>query len=218
MTVSELLLRGSTSCLPFRVRRVYCVGRNYAEHRKEMGGSDRDEPFFFQKPHDALFQSPIVFYPKGTYKLSYEAELVAVVGGRTPHIYGYALGVDLTKRDIQSDAKKKGRPWDSSKAFDNSGLIGEIMPLGSVCESCTLQFVQNGEVKQAAKISDMIWSVPELLSKLESQDFSVREGDFIFTGTPGGVGELHIGDHCEVRLVDSDGHHVLPKLSFTVSR
>ena len=103
--------------------------------------------------------------------------------------------------------------------FDNSGLVGEIMPMGSISdESCTLQFVQNGEVKQTAKISDMIWSVPELLSKLESQDFSVRQGDFIFTGTPGGVGELHIGDHCEVRLVDAHGHHVLPRLLFTVAR
>jgi fumarylpyruvate hydrolase len=195
------------------------VGRNYAEHRKEMGGSDRDEPFFFQKPHDAVFQSPIVFYPKGTYKLSYEAELVAIVGGRSaPNIYGYALGVDLTKRDIQTEAKNKGRPWESSKAFDKSGLVGEIMPLGSLSDTCTLQFIQNGQVKQSAKISDMIWSVPELISKLESQDFSVREGDFIFTGTPAGVGELSIGDHCEVCLVDSEGHNVLPKLSFTVAR
>jgi fumarylpyruvate hydrolase len=194
------------------------VGRNYVEHRKEMGGSDRDEPFFFQKPHDALFQSPIVFYPKNTYKLNYEAELVAVIGSRPPNIYGYALGIDLTKRDIQSEAKNKGRPWEMSKAFDKSGLIGEIMPLGSLSDTCTLQFIQNGQVKQSARISDMIWSVPELLSKLESQDFSVREGDFIFTGTPGGVGELSIGDDCEVRLIDSDGHHVLPKLSFTVSR
>jgi fumarylpyruvate hydrolase len=184
-----------------------------------MGGSDRDEPFFFQKPHDAIYQSSVVFYPKGTYQLHYEAELVAVVGGhKWRQIYGFALGVDLTKRDIQASAKKFGRPWESSKGFDKSGLIGEIVPVASLSPSSRLQFVQNGEVKQSALIGDMIWSVSELLEKLESQDFSVREGDLIYTGTPAGVGELHIGDDCEVSLIDDKGDNVLPKLSFTVSR
>jgi len=185
----------------------------------EMGGGDRDEPFFFQKPHDAIFQSPVVFYPKSTYYLHYEAELVAIVGGhKWRQIYGFALGVDLTKRDIQAAAKTQGRPWEASKSFDKSGLIGEIVPVGSICRNSTLRFTQNGQVKQCAKIRNMIWPVTELLEKLEAQDFSVREGDLIFTGTPAGVGELHIGDQCHVELLDEEGENVLPKLSFTVSR
>jgi fumarylpyruvate hydrolase len=201
--------------LPFPVRRVYCVGRNYAEHRKEMGGGERDLPFFFQKPHDSIFQSDTVEYPRGTDELSHEVELVAIMESHTK-LFGYALGIDLTKRDIQASSKKSGRPWESSKSFDYSGLLGQVMETSSVPLSCSLELRINGILKQQGKLDQMIWEIPELIEQLQSQDFSVQKGDVIFTGTPAGVGPLIAGDVCEARLVGLEGADVLPKLCFRV--
>ena len=204
----------SKQFLPFPIRRVYCVGRNYADHRKEMGGSDRDMPFFFMKPADALFQSSVLTYPPGTSQLDYEAELVAFVGDEA-QIFGYALGVDLTKRDLQNACKKQGRPWECSKSFDFSGLVGEISPGVHIAPNSILALTVNGETKQKAHVSDMIWSVDELTQQLRSQELSVAKGDVIFTGTPAGVGPLHPGDRVEVSLT-CDDMHVLPPLLFDV--
>ena len=194
------------------------MGRNYAEHRKEMGGSDREEPFFFQKPHDAVFHSSKVHYPMGTSQFSYEAELVVVIGP-SDSVYGYAVGVDFTKRDIQAEAKKLGRPWEASKAFDRSGLVGEIVEaavLGSVPHEAVLSFTLNGQINQSAQISQMIWSVPELIENLRESDLSVKQGDLIFTGTPAGVGTLSVGDKCAVALSVNDTP-VVPQLEFVVT-
>lgn len=207
--------------LPFPIRRVYCVGRNYAEHRKEMGGGERDPPFFFQKPCDALIQTGSSYrYPKNTSQLSYEAELVVVMDGPR-EIFGYALGVDFTKRDLQTDAKKNSRPWESSKSFDNSGVIGDIAPANEVGEniiSSKLELLLNGDVRQSATIDQMIWSIPELMTNLELQDFSLKRGDVIFTGTPAGVGTVSIGDELRIRLTSPEtGRDIVPQLVFKIA-
>lgn len=207
--------------LPFPVRRIYCVGRNYAEHRKEMGGSDRDLPFFFMKPGDTAFQTHTLIYPKNTSQLDYEAELVAVMDDNAS-IFGFAVGIDLTKRDLQASCKKQGRPWECAKSFDLSALIGDIVPIseisggiGTVTQS-RLTLDLNGTIEQSALVSDMIWSTSELIDQLKAQDFSVKRGDLIFTGTPAGVGELKIGDTCKVSLV-FDNHETVPSLQFQVN-
>jgi fumarylpyruvate hydrolase len=179
-----------------------------------MGGSDRDMPFFFMKPADALFQSSVLKYPPATSQLDYEAELVAFVGEQS-QIFGYALGVDLTKRDLQKACKKQGRPWECSKSFDFSGLVGVISPGVHIAPNSILSLTVNGETKQIAHVSDMIWSVNELMEQLRSQDLSVATGDVIFTGTPAGVGALRPGDRVEVYLT-CDNKHVLPPLRFDV--
>lgn len=196
-----------------KVRRVYCVGRNYAEHRAEMGGSERDEPFFFQKPHDSVIQSSHVSYPTGTREFSYEAELVVLMGDQL-NIKGYTVGVDFTKRDLQREAKKNAKPWEIGKSFDNSALVGQFS--SQIKKDDTLKFFQNGILRQSAPLSDMIWSVDKLILKLIEQDFSVKAGDLIFTGTPAGVGNLVLGDSCMVQLVDQDGNSSVPDLKFTV--
>ena len=202
--------------MPFKVRRVYCVARNYADQRLEMAGNSRDLPFFFQKPHDAIFQCNLLAYPINTAQLGYEAELVAIMEDSNS-VFGYALGMDLTKRDVQSEAKKLGKPWESSKSFDRSALIGPIVPAGSVSRlsDCIIELSLNGEVRQSAKIDRMIWSVPELVEQLKKQDFGVQQGDVLFTGTPAGVGLLSVGDECVVSL-RRDGADVVSPLSFTV--
>lgn len=216
--MAKRLLTVGGPTLPFPIRRVYCVGRNYAEHRKEMGGNDRDDPFFFAKPHDAVYQGDKIHYPRGTSQLSYEGEFVVIMNSPT-EAYGYCVGVDLTKRDLQEVAKKQGRPWEAAKAFDNSGILGLIQPAtkGTYPPShVTLKFLLNGETRQSASIGDMIWSSEELINKLKEQDFSVAQGDVIFTGTPAGVGQLSVGDVCSVQLTDEDGNHVVPELHFSV--
>jgi len=191
------------------------VGRNYAPHRVEMGGSDRDEPFFFQKPRDALVSDPRhIPYPKGTSQLSYEVELVVLMG-KDKSVHGYTVGVDLTKRDVQNEAKQKGRPWESAKSFDNSAIIGQIST-NSLPEDVRIQLLVNNELKQSSCISEMIWKIPQLVEKLEIQDFSVCEGDLIYTGTPAGVGLLRRGDICVAKLLNLDGTDIVPQLKFTV--
>jgi len=190
----------------FPVRRILCVGRNYAAHRREMGGDDRDPPFFFAKPADAVVppgRDPA--YPPRTANLHHEIELVVAIGGEgadvSPEaalglVYGYAVGVDLTRRDLQNAAKDKGQPWDAGKGFDDSAPISAIRrwrgppPQGRIAVSV------NGAVKQQATVADMIWSVAEVIAEA-SKLWRLTPGDLIFTGTPEGVGPLVRGDRIE---------------------
>lgn len=190
----------------FPVRRILCVGRNYAAHRREMGGDDRDPPFFFAKPADAVVppgRDPA--YPPRTANLHHEIELVVAIGaaGRDVAVgdalalvYGYAVGVDLTRRDLQNAAKDKGHPWDASKGFDDSAPISAIRrwtgdpPQGRIIISV------NGAVKQDATVADMIWNVAEIISEA-SKLWALAPGDLIYTGTPEGVGPLVRGDAVE---------------------
>ncbi|MBO6754977.1 MAG: fumarylacetoacetate hydrolase family protein [Roseibium sp.] len=194
------------------VRRIFCVGRNYAEHAREMGKDpDRDPPFFFTKPADAVVETgETVAYPPETENFHYEAELVVVIGeaGKNiseddslSHVWGYAVGNDLTRRDLQLDAREKGRPWDWGKAFDRSAVIGPVHPVSKVGHpaSGTIQLTVNGDIKQSADLAGLIWSVPEIISIL-SHSMELRPGDLIMTGTPAGVGPLVPGDICIVSI------------------
>ncbi|MEW5684746.1 MAG: fumarylacetoacetate hydrolase family protein [Pseudomonadota bacterium] len=187
----------------FPVRRILCVGRNYAAHRREMGGDDRDPPFFFAKPADAVAppgRDPA--YPQRTSNLHHEIELVVAIGkpGRdvAPEaaldlVYGYAVGVDLTRRDLQSAAKDKGQPWDASKGFDESAPISAIRPWTGAPPQGRITISVNGQVKQDATVADMIWNVAEIVSEA-SKLWALAPGDLIYTGTPEGVGPLARGD------------------------
>ncbi len=193
----------------FPVRRVYCVGRNYAEHAIEMGFTGREDPFFFCKPADALMpvadgQAGVMPYPPKTSNLHYEAELVVVLGkgGRnlSPEqaaecVWGYAIGLDMTRRDLQGEAKKQGRPWEVGKAFDFSGPIGPVHPrsLVGTLERGAISLHVNGEKKQSSDLAQMIWNVPESIAYLSGL-FELQAGDIIFTGTPEGVGAVVPGD------------------------
>lgn len=190
----------------FPVHRIYCVGRNYAEHAREMGvDPDREPPFFFNKPADAVVSNDATIpYPPSTQNLHHEIELVVAIGkGGTDipasmaleHIYGYAVGIDLTRRDLQLAARDKGRPWDSGKGFDRSAPTTAIH-LASVLghpSSGAIWIEVNGEVRQKADIAELIWSVPEVITHL-SKLYTLKPGDLIFTGTPAGVGPILRGD------------------------
>lgn len=193
----------------FPVRRVYCVGRNYAEHAKEMGFTGREDPFFFCKPADALIpvasgQTANMPYPSKTSNLHYEMELVVAIGkgGRditvenaNDHIYGYALGLDMTRRDLQNESKKQGRPWETGKAFDHSAPIGPVHPIQAtgVLSKGSISLDVNGTQRQISDLSQMIWNIPESISYLSGL-FELAPGDLIFTGTPEGVGAVVKGD------------------------
>ena len=196
----------------FPVRRIFCVGRNYAAHAREMGKDpDRDPPFFFTKPADAVVDSgEVVAYPPGTDNFHFEAELVVAIGtgGRNiaeadslSHVWGYAVGNDLTRRDLQLEAREKGRPWDWGKAFDRSAVIGPVHPVREVGHPATgaIRLTVNGDVKQDGDLAELIWSVPEIVSIL-SHSISLVPGDLIMTGTPAGVGALIEGDRCVVSI------------------
>ncbi len=196
----------------FPVRRIYCVGRNYAEHAREMGNDpDREPPFFFSKAADCLVAAgENVPYPPQTDNLHFEGELVVAIGvGGADiavekalfHVFGYACGNDLTRRDMQAVAKSRRRPWDLAKGFDQSAICG---PLLSVQEHGHFEAGQistrvNGELCQNADLKDMIWPVQDVIAFL-SQSVALAAGDLIFTGTPAGVGALERGDVCEVRI------------------
>lgn len=190
----------------FPVRRVLCVGRNYAAHRREMGGDDRDPPFFFSKPADALVPpGGQVPFPSATQNLHHEIELVIALGAGGAEIppdraldavYGYAVGVDLTRRDLQNLAKDKGQPWEASKGFDASGPVSAIRPWSGAPPQGRIHLSVNGEVRQNAYVADMIWSVAEIISEA-SRLWMLKAGDLIFTGTPEGVGPLQRGDRVE---------------------
>ncbi len=198
----------------FAVRRILCVGRNYAAHRREMGGDDRDPPFFFSKPGDAVVPpGRDAAYPPKTSNLHHEIELVVAIGAAGSDvavedalglIYGYAVGVDLTRRDLQSAARDKGQPWDAAKGFDDSAPISAIRRWGGPPPQGRIAISVNGVVKQDATVADMIWNVPEIVAEA-SKLWALAPGDLIFTGTPEGVGPLERGDRVEGE-VEGVGH------------
>jgi fumarylpyruvate hydrolase len=185
--------------LAFPVRRVLCVGRNYAGHRREMGGDERDPPFFFAKPADALAPGGgAIPYPSATADLHHEIELVIAIGSSgesvSPEagasmIYGYAVGVDLTRRDLQSQAKAKGQPWEAGKGFDCSAPISPIGRGAGPAADARIWLAVNGEVRQEGRIRDMIWNAAEIVAQASAL-WALAPGDLIFTGTPEGVGPL----------------------------
>lgn len=207
LPVAAIPVAGSDAVFP--VRRVYCVGRNYAEHAKEMGFTGREDPFFFNKPADALLnvadgQVGLMPYPPKTANLHYEIELVVALdkGGRdltveqaAACVWGYGIGLDMTRRDLQGEAKKQGRPWEVGKAFDQSAPVGPLYPREQVgtLDSGAISLSVNGAVKQSSDLSQMIWNVAESIAYLSGL-FELKAGDIIFTGTPEGVGPVVKGD------------------------
>ena len=209
------------SAARFPVRRIFCVGRNYAEHAREMGHDDREPPFFFTKPADALVaHGATIPYPTGTADLHYEAELVVAIGTgghdiaedrALAHVLGYACGNDLTRRDLQLQAKKAGRPWDMAKGFDRSAVIGPIHSVDSLGHPAAgpIRLTLNGNLRQQGDLADMIWSVPEIIAIL-SRLVDLAPGDLIMTGTPAGVGAMVAGDTAVVSIAG------LPDLAVTI--
>jgi fumarylpyruvate hydrolase len=201
---------GTTDLFP--VHRIYCVGRNYADHAKEMGFSEREPPFFFMKPADAVL--PVAFgttgempYPGETGNLHHEIELVVAIGraGRnvaqadaSKHIWGYAVGLDMTRRDLQFALRDKGRPWDVAKGFDYSAPISPLKPIAVTGEikSAAIWLEVNGQKRQSSDVAKLIWSVAETIEHL-SRFYALAPGDLIFTGTPEGVGAVVKGDELE---------------------
>ena len=187
----------------FPIGKIYCVGKNYAAHAKEMGSEvDKKEPFFFSKPPQALTQSREIPYPAKTNNLHHEVELVVFLhkgGANIPQeqvenlIFGYAVGIDLTKRDLQNEFKDAGKPWDLSKGFDYSGPISEIIRTEKLLGDEAITLKVNDELRQSSNISSMEWDIPSLISIL-SQQVTLKPGDVIFTGTPEGVGPIVKGD------------------------
>lgn len=192
----------------FPVRRILCVGQNYAAHAKEMGHA-RAEPFFFTKPADAVVTDgadPV--FPMATANLHHEVELVCAIGA-DGSVAGWAVGCDLTRRDLQAAAKEKGRPWDAAKGFDQSAPCGPLT-LGALPDpAAPITLSVNGERRQTGALDDMVWSPLEILAKAREL-WDVRPGDLIFTGTPEGVGPLQPGDRVEAAIGG------LEPLSFTV--
>lgn len=207
----------------FTVRRIYCVGRNYLAHVREMKESDgRDPPFFFQKPPDALvMDGTSVPYPPCTSDLQHEVELVVAIGGSAKRIgvadaldvvFGYAVGIDLTRRDRQREALAKGLPWEVGKSFDHSAPCGPIAPVAAVGHKLegAISLMVNGVTRQRGELADMIWNVPEIIAQL-SQSYRLRAGDLIMTGTPAGVGPIVPGDRLEASIAG------LPPLRITIA-
>lgn len=189
----------------FAVRRIFCVGRNYAAHARELGNDERDPPFFFTKPADAVVDSGMTIpYPPLTQNLHHEIELVAAIGKpgfriarrqALDHVWGYGAGIDLTRRDLQDEAKKTARPWDWAKAFDRSAPCGALAPVpgSGHPRDGRIWLAVNGVVRQEGDIADMIWPLADIVA-ICSQSVELRPGDLIFTGTPAGVGALSPGD------------------------
>jgi fumarylpyruvate hydrolase len=192
----------------FPVRRVYCVGRNYAEHAREMGHDDREPPFFFSKPADSLVtDGSSVPYPPQTQDLHHEIELVIAIGrggsgisaeDALGHVYGYAVGLDMTRRDLQALAKKAGRPWEMAKGFDHSAPVSPIRPAAEIGHPAkgAITLRVNGTERQRGDLSDQIWAVPEIIAELSSF-VALKPGDLIMTGTPAGVAAVVAGDVLE---------------------
>jgi len=190
----------------FPVRRIFCVGRNYAEHAREMGHDpDRELPFFFTKPADALVTGGADMpYPSMCRELHHEMELVVAFGSggadigeaeAMRHVWGYAAGLDMTRRDMQGEAKKAGRPWDMAKGFDGSAPIGDLVPAEGATPG-RIELKVNGQVRQSSDVSKLIWSIPETIAYL-SRLVRLEAGDLIFTGTPEGVAAVQRGDVLE---------------------
>jgi fumarylpyruvate hydrolase len=194
-------VEGSVALFP--VRRIYCVGRNYAAHRREMGGDDRDPPFFFAKPADAVVppgRDPA--YPSLTANLHHEIELIVAIGKGGANVavadalslvFGYAVGVDLTRRDLQNASREKQQPWEAGKGFDDSAPISAIRPWSGPSPLGRITLAVNGVTRQDATVADMIWSTPEIIAEA-SKLWRLAPGDLIYTGTPEGVGPLVRGD------------------------
>ena len=193
----------------FPVRRIYCVGRNYAAHAREMGfDHDREPPFFFTKPADAIVQNGAVLpFPLATQNLHHEIELVAAIGrggvaieekDALGHVWGYAVGLDMTRRDLQIASRDKGRPWDAGKAFDQGAPISALVPASKVGHPAKgrIWLNVNGQKRQDSDLANLIWSVPETIAHL-SKLFRLEPGDLIYTGTPDGVGAVKPGDVLE---------------------
>ena len=195
----------------FPVRRIYCIGRNYAAHAREMGADEREPPFFFLKPADAIVQDGATIpYPAATKDLHYEAELVAAIGkaganisvdDANDHIFGYGVGIDLTRRDLQNQAKEMRRPWDMGKGFDASAPCSAIHPASEIGhpKSGAITLTVNGAFKQQGDIADMIWNIPESIAYLSGL-MRLEAGDLIYTGTPDGVGAIVSGDDVVVHV------------------
>lgn len=195
----------------FPVRRIYCIGRNYAAHSVEMGGDpNRETPFFFQKNPDNLDASGEFPYPPHSSDVHHEIEMAVALksgGSNIPlgealdHVYGYGVSLDMTRRDLQAQAKKLSRPWEISKAFERSAPIGLIHPAAETghLESGRIELKVNGEVRQEGDLNQMIWKVPEMISYL-SEYFELAAGDVILSGTPSGVGPVSVGDRMEASV------------------
>lgn len=215
-TVVGLPIAGSTDLFP--VRRVYCVGRNYAAHAREMGfDPDREPPFFFCKPNDNASIVPVpagetvgIPYPPLTANYHYEAELVVLIGqggsdiaveDAVDHIYGYATGLDMTRRDLQMKMREQGRPWEIGKAFDFSAPVGVVTPRAAMGElaGAAITLEVDGAVRQQSDLRHLIWSVNEIIANLSTL-FTLQPGDLIFTGTPEGVGAVKPGETMTVRI------------------
>lgn len=210
----------------FPVHRIYCVGRNFADHAREMGAAvvdaaTRGRPMFFSKPADAIVvgHDDRIPFPPSTGDLHHEVELVVAIGRDAPEgelaveqaqalVYGYAVGLDLTRRDLQAAAKQKGHPWDAAKGFDASAPISEIVHAGEVGDlaALNLSLEVNGEVRQQSLLDQMIWNVPEILHEL-SRLWRLRAGDLVFMGTPAGVAALKPGDRFSARLENVAERH-----------
>ena len=209
--MTEILFTRDAPTLPiagggrFAVRRIYCVGRNYAEHAAEMGHDTREPPFFFSKPADALVaDGEATPYPPQTADLHHEIELVVAIGkdgtdiaaaDALGHVFGYAVGLDMTRRDLQAQAKKAGRPWDMAKGFDHSAPIGTIVPTSIIGHpaSGAITLAVNGAERQRGDLADQIWPVPDIIATLSTL-VALKAGDLIMTGTPAGVGAVTRGD------------------------
>jgi 2-keto-4-pentenoate hydratase/2-oxohepta-3-ene-1,7-dioic acid hydratase in catechol pathway len=202
----------------FPVHRIYCVGRNFADHAREMGANapaskaDRGAPVFFLKPADAIVVDGVVPYPPGTRDLQHEVELVVALGHDAPPgelatdtamalVFGVGVGLDLTRRDLQAAAKARGLPWDTGKAFDHAAPLSELLPLAEAgdLDALDLALEVNGDVRQHGSLRDMVWNVPEILHEL-SKLYALRAGDLVFMGTPAGVAPLRPGDRFRARL------------------
>ena len=194
-----LPIHGSDGLFP--VNQVYCVGRNYAAHAREMGVDDRKPPFFFTKPSYSIITGDVK-YPPNTEDLQHEVELVLAVG-EDMSIFGFAVGVDLTRRDLQGQAKKDGKPWFRGKSFVGSAPISRIIPIEGLEElsGLELRLMVNGELRQSGSCADMIWLPEELLCEMAA-DVPLKQGDIIFTGTPEGVGKINTGDFIEASILN----------------
>ncbi|HEX9788803.1 MAG TPA: fumarylacetoacetate hydrolase family protein [Candidatus Binatia bacterium] len=206
-TTPVLDVKGTEAKFP--VHRIYCIGRNFAAHAREMGHDpEREPPFFFQKPADALLPNGGDFpYPAKTSDLHFELELVVALGKggvnieatqALDHVYGYAVGIDMTRRDLQAEAKKLGRPWEVGKAFEKSAPCSAIVPASQIGHPSkgSIWLTVNGKTRQRGDLSQLIWSIPESISYLSSF-FTLAPGDLLFTGTPAGVGATQRGDRLQ---------------------
>lgn len=218
-----IAIAGSSDSFP--VRRIFCVGRNYVEHQKEMGGDGREAPFFFIKSAHALVPGGgEVHYPLKSSNYHYETEMVVALakGGRridprkaNEHIFGYAVGLDMTRRDLQQWGKDHGRPWDFGKDFDQAAPCGQLAPASKVGHPAKgmIQLTVNGKERQKADLSEMIWSVPEQIAYL-SEYYTLEAGDIIYSGTPAGVGPVKPGDelHASIEGVGELNVKIVPAL------